>query len=71
MTARIIDGKAVARGIEQEVAAEVGRLPWRPGLVAVRVGDDPASEIYVRNKAKKAEELGLWRRAARVPGDAE
>jgi methylenetetrahydrofolate dehydrogenase (NADP+) / methenyltetrahydrofolate cyclohydrolase len=59
VTARIIDGKAVARGVEQEVAAEVGRLPWRPGLVAVRVGDDPASEIYVRNKAKKAEELGF------------
>ncbi|HEX7418451.1 MAG TPA: tetrahydrofolate dehydrogenase/cyclohydrolase catalytic domain-containing protein [Thermoanaerobaculia bacterium] len=59
MTARIIDGKAVARGIEQEVAAELGRLPWRPGLVAVRVGDDPASEIYVRSKARKAEELGF------------
>jgi methylenetetrahydrofolate dehydrogenase (NADP+) / methenyltetrahydrofolate cyclohydrolase len=59
VTARIIDGKAVARGIEQEVAAELGRLPWRPGLVAVRVGDDPASEIYVRSKARKAEELGF------------
>lgn len=59
VTARIIDGKAVARGVEQEVAAELGRLPWRPGLVAVRVGDDPASEIYVRNKARKAEELGF------------
>jgi len=59
VTARIIDGKAVARGVEQEVAAELRLLPWRPGLVAVRVGDDPASEIYVRNKAKKAEELGF------------
>ena len=59
MTARIIDGKAVARQIEEEVAAELGRVAWRPGLVAVRVGNDPASEIYVRNKAKKAEELGF------------
>ncbi|HEY8711978.1 MAG TPA: bifunctional 5,10-methylenetetrahydrofolate dehydrogenase/5,10-methenyltetrahydrofolate cyclohydrolase [Thermoanaerobaculia bacterium] len=59
MSARIIDGKAVARGIEEEVAAQLGRLPWRPGLVAVRVGNDPASEIYVRSKAKKAEELGF------------
>lgn len=59
MSARIIDGKAVARQIEEEVAAEVGRHPWRPGLVAVRVGNDPASEIYVRSKARKAEELGL------------
>ncbi len=59
MSARIIDGKAVARGIEEEVAAQLSRLPWRPGLVAVRVGNDPASEIYVRSKAKKAEELGF------------
>ncbi len=59
MTAQIIDGKAVARQIEQEVAAELRRVSYKPGLVAVRVGNDPASEIYVRNKAKKADELGL------------
>ncbi|HEX2059730.1 MAG TPA: tetrahydrofolate dehydrogenase/cyclohydrolase catalytic domain-containing protein [Thermoanaerobaculia bacterium] len=59
MTARIIDGKAVAQQIESEVAASIARLGFRPGLVAVRVGNDPASEIYVRNKAKKARELGL------------
>ena len=57
--ARIIEGKRVALEVEQEVAAEIARLPFRPGLVAVRVGNDPASEIYVRSKAKKAEELGL------------
>jgi len=59
VTARIIDGKAVAREIEQEVTAGLGRVTWRPGLVAVRVGNDPASEVYVRNKARKADELGL------------
>ena len=59
MTARIIDGKAVAATVEQEVAAAIASLPWKPGLVAVRVGNDPASEIYVRNKARKARELGL------------
>ncbi len=59
MTAQIIDGKAVALAVEQEVAASISRLSYRPGLVAVRVGSDPASEIYVRNKAKKARELGL------------
>lgn len=42
-----------------EVAADIARLGFAPGLVAVRVGNDPASEIYVRNKAKKARELGL------------
>ncbi|HUP48891.1 MAG TPA: tetrahydrofolate dehydrogenase/cyclohydrolase catalytic domain-containing protein [Thermoanaerobaculia bacterium] len=59
MPARIIDGKSVARDVEREVAAEIARLGFRPGLVAIRAGDDPASEIYVRNKARKAEELGL------------
>ena len=59
MTARLIDGKAVARQIEQEVVDGISRLGFKPGLVAVRVGNDPASEIYVRNKAKKARELGL------------
>jgi methylenetetrahydrofolate dehydrogenase (NADP+)/methenyltetrahydrofolate cyclohydrolase len=57
--AQIIDGKAVASRIEAEVAAAIERLGLAPGLVAVRVGNDPASEIYVRNKAKKARELGL------------
>jgi methylenetetrahydrofolate dehydrogenase (NADP+)/methenyltetrahydrofolate cyclohydrolase len=59
MSARIIDGKAVAKTIEAEVAEAIAAIPWRPGLVAVRVGSDPASEIYVRNKATKARELGL------------
>lgn len=59
MPAQIIDGKAVARRIEEEVSAGITRLGFSPGLVAVRVGNDPASEIYVRSKAKKARELGL------------
>jgi methylenetetrahydrofolate dehydrogenase (NADP+)/methenyltetrahydrofolate cyclohydrolase len=59
MPAQLIDGKAVAKVLEAEVAAEIARLGFRPGLVAVRVGNDPASEIYVRNKARKARELGL------------
>ena len=59
VSANIIDGKAVALQIESEVASAIARLGFQPGLVAVRVGNDPASEIYVRNKAKKARELGL------------
>jgi len=60
MTAQLIDGKAIAKTIEEEVAASIAAaLGLAPGLVAVRVGNDPASEIYVRNKAKKARELGL------------
>jgi methylenetetrahydrofolate dehydrogenase (NADP+) / methenyltetrahydrofolate cyclohydrolase len=59
VTAQLIDGKKVAEEIEQEVVAAIARLGIRPGLVAVRVGNDPASEIYVRNKARKARELGF------------
>ncbi|MEA2570794.1 MAG: methylenetetrahydrofolate dehydrogenase / methenyltetrahydrofolate cyclohydrolase [Acidobacteriota bacterium] len=59
VTARLIDGKSVARDLENEVRAAISELGYQPGLVAVRVGNDPASEIYVRSKAKKADELGL------------
>src|SRR5436305_15349509 len=59
MAAINIDGRAVAKVTEDEVRASIERLGFAPGLVAVRVGNDPASEIYVRNKAKKAQELGL------------
>ena len=59
MSAEMIDGKAVAKVTEDEVREAIARLGVAPGLVAVRVGNDPASEIYVRNKAKKAQELGL------------
>ena len=59
MPAHLIDGKAVAAAVEDEIRATLATLPYLPGLVAVRVGNDPASEVYVRNKAKKARELGL------------
>ena len=62
MTARILDGKSIAASVEAEVQKEARELAANgviPGLVAVRVGEDPASEVYVRNKARKATELGL------------
>src|SRR4051812_49720307 len=59
MMAQLIDGKAVAGNVEAEVRDEIARIGFSPGLVAVRVGNDPASEVYVRSKAKKARELGL------------
>jgi methylenetetrahydrofolate dehydrogenase (NADP+)/methenyltetrahydrofolate cyclohydrolase len=59
VAARIIDGKAIALQVEAEVRERLAKLPFRPGLVAVRVGNDPASEVYVRSKARKARELGL------------
>ena len=63
MTAKIIDGKAVAARVRAEVAEGVKELVARtgmaPGLAAVRVGEDPASVIYVRNKIKACKEAGL------------
>jgi methylenetetrahydrofolate dehydrogenase (NADP+) / methenyltetrahydrofolate cyclohydrolase len=59
MPAKIIDGKNVAQQVEAEVREKLGRMAYKPFLVAVRVGNDPASELYVRNKARKAQELGL------------
>jgi methylenetetrahydrofolate dehydrogenase (NADP+)/methenyltetrahydrofolate cyclohydrolase len=63
MTAKIIDGKAIAARVRAEVAEGVKELVLRagvpPGLAAVRVGDDPASVIYVRNKIKACGEAGI------------
>ncbi|MGB9180095.1 MAG: bifunctional 5,10-methylenetetrahydrofolate dehydrogenase/5,10-methenyltetrahydrofolate cyclohydrolase [Pyrinomonadaceae bacterium] len=61
--AQLLSGAAIADEIKREVAAEVLRLrrehDIQPCLVVVRVGDDPASAIYVRNKVQASEELGL------------
>jgi methylenetetrahydrofolate dehydrogenase (NADP+) / methenyltetrahydrofolate cyclohydrolase len=59
MTARLIDGTALAKQLRSEVAARAAKLPRKPGLAAVLVGDDPASAVYVRNKIKACEEYGL------------
>jgi methylenetetrahydrofolate dehydrogenase (NADP+)/methenyltetrahydrofolate cyclohydrolase len=62
--AKIIDGKEVSQHIRKEVADEVLRLKEErgitPGLAAVLVGDNPASQIYVRNKRKACEEAGIY-----------
>ena len=62
MTAKIIDGKAIALGYRAELAVRVARLKGAgitPGLSVVIVGDDPASKVYVRNKALACEAIGL------------
>jgi methylenetetrahydrofolate dehydrogenase (NADP+)/methenyltetrahydrofolate cyclohydrolase len=63
MAARLLDGASVARAIKDEVAAEVAdysKRGHRPGLAAVLVGNDPASQIYVSSKVKTCAELGLY-----------
>jgi methylenetetrahydrofolate dehydrogenase (NADP+)/methenyltetrahydrofolate cyclohydrolase len=60
--AQILDGKAVAAKVRAEVAAEAAELRARgvtPGLAVVLVGEDPASQVYVRNKGKAAREAGI------------
>ncbi len=74
MSARILDGAAVARQIRAElgpaVAAFAARAGRPPGLGIVLVGDNPASEIYVRNKLKAAGEAGLRADLSRLPATA-
>jgi methylenetetrahydrofolate dehydrogenase (NADP+)/methenyltetrahydrofolate cyclohydrolase len=58
----LIDGKAIAAKVRAEVAAEVAALKARgvtPGLAVVLVGDDPASQVYVRGKGKACREVGI------------
>ncbi|MFP3913283.1 MAG: bifunctional methylenetetrahydrofolate dehydrogenase/methenyltetrahydrofolate cyclohydrolase FolD [Actinomycetota bacterium] len=59
MTATILDGKAVAARVKEEVAADVAELPAPPGLATVLVGDDPASHSYVRGKRNDAAQVGI------------
>ncbi|MCA0145321.1 bifunctional methylenetetrahydrofolate dehydrogenase/methenyltetrahydrofolate cyclohydrolase FolD [Blastococcus sp. LR1] len=75
MTARVIDGKAVAREVRDEVASGVQRLlaagGTAPGLATVLVGDDPASEVYVRNKRRLSVEAGMVDLHRHLPGDVD
>jgi methylenetetrahydrofolate dehydrogenase (NADP+) / methenyltetrahydrofolate cyclohydrolase len=74
VTARLLDGAAVAQQIRTEVAPAVAAFTARagrpPGLGIVLVGDDPASEIYVRGKLKSAGEAGLRADLERLPATA-
>ncbi|HET7024779.1 MAG TPA: bifunctional methylenetetrahydrofolate dehydrogenase/methenyltetrahydrofolate cyclohydrolase FolD [Gemmatimonadales bacterium] len=70
MTARIIDGTGLARRLRAEMVEDVQRLTARgrrPGLAAVLVGDDPASQSYVRSKGKACEEAGMLSRTILLP----
>ena len=75
MTAIILDGKAVALQIQAEIAQEVAQFTQQhdvvPCLVAVLVGDNPASEVYVRNKQKTCEKVGMTSRLERLASTAQ
>ncbi len=67
--ADIIDGKAFAETLRASIAQEVARLPFKPGLAVVLVGDDPASKVYVANKARQTIEAGMASFEHRLPAD--
>ena len=70
--ATIIDGKAIATRLRAAVAKQTARLKEAdiiPGLAVILVGDDPASEIYVRNKGRAAEKVGIAEETFKYPSD--
>lgn len=74
MTAKILSGREIAESIKEEVRDEVSRLfeenGFRPGLTVVRVGEDPASAVYVGNKVKTSHELGIISEQIHLEADA-
>jgi len=74
LTAKILDGKALAEEIRGEVATGVAEMQQKhgvtPGLAAVLVGDDPASAIYVRNKRRACDEVGMFSDSILLPADS-
>ena len=69
MAATLIDGKALAAKVREEVAASVAELD-HVGVATVLVGDDPASHIYINLKQKAAEAAGIEAFDHRIPADA-
>ena len=72
--AQIIDGKKISAEVRAELKAEVAALKAKglfPGLAVVLVGENPASQIYVRNKTKACEEVGIKSFQHTLPGDVK
>ncbi|MCH8922527.1 MAG: bifunctional methylenetetrahydrofolate dehydrogenase/methenyltetrahydrofolate cyclohydrolase FolD [Planctomycetes bacterium] len=73
MAAKLLDGKAMAQTIQAEIAAEVADFVQNhatlPTLAAVLVGEDPASQVYVRNKQRACERAGIESRIHRLPAE--
>ena len=71
---KVLDGAALAKQVRDEFAQGVAEMREKhgvtPGLAAVLVGEDPASAIYVRNKGRACEEVGMFSETFLLPGDA-
>ncbi len=66
MTARMLDGKALAAALRTGLTEQVAALPYRPGLAVVLVGEEAASAVYVRNKDRAAREVGFASQTIRL-----
>ncbi len=74
MAAQILDGKAMSAVLRKEIAGRVEKLSKRgivPGLAVILVGNDPASEIYVRNKGNGCAETGMYSETVKMPEDTK
>lgn len=73
MAAQLLDGKGIAKQIQMEIKAEVSEFMEKSGvtpcLAAILVGEDPASQVYVRNKERACERVGIASRLHRLPAD--
>ena len=72
MSAKILSGKEMSEGLRKEIAERVERLKEKgitPGLAVILVGNDPASEIYVRNKGNGCAETGMYSRTIQMPAE--
>ena len=71
--AKIIDGKAISKQIREEIAAETAEFAknsgFKPGLAVIIVGEDPASQVYVRNKRKACDEVGFYSESYELPAE--
>ena len=66
---KIIDGKAIAASLREELKDKISQLDNAPGLAVIIVGEDPASQIYVRNKIRACAELGIRSYSYELPQD--
>lgn len=71
MSAQIIDGKAIAQNLRNEIKAKVASMVQKPGLAVVLVGDDPASKVYVGSKIKACAEVGINSIEHKLPADID
>ena len=73
MPASLLDGKSLAQKIREELAGDVARFRAEtgvvPGLTVVLVGDDPASQVYVRNKRNACQAAGMNGKLLRLPAE--